>query len=221
MKKTVNDLNVIKNVFIHANNQQFMDKVAEKIPNNVRIVCADKNYIDLKNCLYHYGKSNEVTRLSGHNRGYTDANYSMFSANSFVSVLAEKYSIQDQSELNRNKIIDFDLIIIDLDGKDFFSFENSDLAAFFMLIAGIKNYSKIAIVSNEESLSFLSERIDHKNTSKETKEKQAIVDLLERHVLAQIAGSKVKEIIEVVTTKCFKEELINYELLVKSEQSLI
>ena len=221
MKKTVNDLNVIKNVFIHVNNSQFMDRVAEKIPDNVKIVCADKNYIDLKNCLYQYGKSNEVRRLSAHNKTYTDANYSMFSASSFISVLAEKYSIQDQSELNRNKIIDFDLLIIDFDGKDFFSFENSDLAALFMQIAGIKNYSKVAIVSDEEALEFLIERIDYKNISKQTTEKQAIVNLIERHVLAEIAGKKVKEIIEAIEKKCFKEELINYELLVKSEENLI
>ncbi|MDA3802536.1 MAG: hypothetical protein PF488_01390 [Patescibacteria group bacterium] len=216
MRKTINDLSLVKTAFIHVINPGFLEQVVSKIPENIQLVCSDENYIGLKNKLYEKKKKNEVVRLSQHNQTHSANSFYAFSSNSFLSVLYEHYESNDQSELNKATVPAFDLVVVDLEGKSLLEFSNSDLAAFFLLIAGVKNYSRVALVNDLESLTFFYDRVEINNGSKVNGDKMPALNLFERFILAQMVSSMTGNKCNQMFFKSFHDEVKKFELLLKS-----
>lgn len=221
MRKTVNDLNAVKTVFIHVNEIDFLKEISEKIFDDVKIICVDKNYNQLKKLLKLNAKDNDIIPLSKYGNNYISGNYFGFSKNNFLSILAESYSSNDQSELKNSNLSMIDLLIIDLGEKDFFSFDIDDLASLFLLMTGLKNYSRVAVVSDAESFNFLEERISVNNEVNLKYKKEVITTLKDRFVLSQQACKKVSKTIKDFFDVKYFEEKDKLELLVKSKKEFV
>lgn len=148
-KKTVNDLYQIRNVFVHAVCSEGLDVLIKSLP-SVNFISTISSRQAVMNSLDKQGIFNRLIDLEQYNMDKGSDGFKAFSKRAFTGVLSEEYSSNDQFLLNKTRVKAIDLVIVNFGDKKILDFNHDDLSALFMLIAGINNYARVAVLSDKD-----------------------------------------------------------------------